>query len=161
VQTLDHQKYTYLQGYCRLWLFSACTYKLRLQETMRLTDNVRLTSGIIVATPSMKKHVTVKLVIDHEHWTCYTANDKNGEDDKRPSVRRLYFSWSCRTWHKTAVLPCCIMEKFYAKHSLLYNGKILCQRCLAATQGKLLCWNVLHKIPLCKLCTEKQVQFLS
>ena len=48
--------------YRRLWLFSACAYKLRLQETMRLTDNVRLTSGIIVATrtraaPSMRKHV--------------------------------------------------------------------------------------------------------
>ena len=61
-------------------LFSACVYKLRLQETM----NVRLTSGIIVATPSMRKHVW--------SWTLnnYT-NDKNG-DDKRPSVRRLYIS---------------------------------------------------------------------
>ena len=40
--------------YHRLWFFSACAYKLRLQETMRLTDNVRLTSGIIVAMPSMR-----------------------------------------------------------------------------------------------------------
>jgi len=54
---------------------------------MRLTDNVRLTIGIIVATPSMK-HVIAKCVIDHERWT----NDKNGEDDKRPSVRRFYLS---------------------------------------------------------------------
>ena len=53
-----------LSRYCRLWLFSACAYKqLRLQETMRLTDNVRLTSGIIVATPSMRKHVITKRVI--------------------------------------------------------------------------------------------------
>ena len=50
--------------YRRLWLFSACAYKLRLQETMRLTDNVRLTSGIIVATPSMRKHVIATRVID-------------------------------------------------------------------------------------------------
>jgi len=54
-------------------------------------------------------------------------------------------------------LSCCIMVKFYAKRSLLYNGKILCQRCLAVTQGKLLGWTALHKIPLCKLCTEKRV----
>ena len=38
-------------------LFSACAYKLTLQETMRLTENVRLTSGIIVAMPSMRKYV--------------------------------------------------------------------------------------------------------
>ena len=50
--------------YCRLGLFSACAYKLRLQETMHLTDNVRLTSSIIVATPSMRKHVIAKRVID-------------------------------------------------------------------------------------------------
>ena len=55
-----------MYGYRRLWLFSACAYKLRLQETMRLTDNVRLTSGIIVATPSMKKHVIGKRSIDRE-----------------------------------------------------------------------------------------------
>ena len=54
--------------YCRLWLFSACAYKLRLQETVRLTDNVRLTSGIIVATPSMRKHVIAKRSIDRS-WT--------------------------------------------------------------------------------------------
>ena len=53
-----------LTYYRRLWLFSTCAYKLRLQETMRLTDNVRLTSGIIVATPSMRKHVIAKHVID-------------------------------------------------------------------------------------------------
>ena len=40
---------------------------------------------------------------------------------------------------KFSNLSCCIMAKFYAKRSLLYNGKILCQRCLAVTQGKLLC----------------------
>jgi len=50
--------------YRRLWLFSICAYKLRLQETMRLTDNVHLTSGIIVATPSMRKHVIDKRVIN-------------------------------------------------------------------------------------------------
>ena len=54
-------------------------------------------------------------------------------------------------------LSCCIVAKFYAKRSLLYNGKILCQHCLAVTQGKLLCWNALHKIPLCRLCTENWV----
>jgi len=69
-------------NYRRLWLFSACAYKLRLQKTMRLTDNVRLTSGIIVATPSMRKHVC-----DRERCT----NDKNG-DDKHSSVRWLYES---------------------------------------------------------------------
>ena len=53
--------------YRRLWLFSACAYKLRLQETMRLTDNVRLTSGIIVAMPSMRKHMIAKLTYVH---TC-------------------------------------------------------------------------------------------
>jgi len=52
--------------YRRLWLLSACAYKLRLQETTRLTDNVRLTSGIIVATPSMKKHMIGKRSIDRE-----------------------------------------------------------------------------------------------
>jgi len=40
--------------------------KLRLQETMRPTNNVRLTSGIIVATPSVRKHVIAKRVIDRE-----------------------------------------------------------------------------------------------
>ena len=30
---------------------------------MHLTDNVRLTSGIIVAMPSMRKHVIAKRVI--------------------------------------------------------------------------------------------------
>ena len=55
--------WTVLLNYRRLWLFSACTYKLRLQETMHLTDNVRLTSGIIVAMPSMRKHVIAKRVI--------------------------------------------------------------------------------------------------
>ena len=54
---------------------------------MHLTDNVRLTNGIIVATPSMRKYVVAERVIDRERWT----NDKNGED-KRPRVRRLYFS---------------------------------------------------------------------
>ena len=77
----------FVLAYRRLWLFSACAYELRLQETMRLTDNVRLTSGIIVATPSMRKHVIAKRSINRERWT----NEKNG-DDKRPSVRRLYFS---------------------------------------------------------------------
>jgi len=59
---------------------------------MRLTDNVRLTSGIIVATPGMRKHVIAKRVINRS-WTSNVeqTNDKN-EDDKRPSVRRLYFS---------------------------------------------------------------------
>jgi len=71
--------------YRKLWLFNACAYK---QETMRLTDNVRLTSGITVATPSKGKHMIAKRLIDRERWTNY----KNGEDDKRPSVRRLYFS---------------------------------------------------------------------
>ena len=57
----DLRNYMYLismyMDYCRrLGLFSACAYKLRLQETMHLTDNVRLTSGIIVAMPSMRKH---------------------------------------------------------------------------------------------------------
>jgi len=72
--------------YCGLWLFSACAYKLTLQETMCPTDNARLTSGIIVATPSMRKNLIAKCVIDRyidrECWT----NDKNG-DDRRPSVR--------------------------------------------------------------------------
>jgi len=54
---------------------------------MRLTDNVRLTSGNIVATPSMRKHAWSIDRTDRERWT----NDKNG-DDKRPSVRRLYIS---------------------------------------------------------------------
>ena len=44
-------------------LAHAPIYKLRPQETMCLTDNVRLTSGIIVATPSMRKHVIAKRVI--------------------------------------------------------------------------------------------------
>ena len=52
-KTLEKQQY----NYCRRWLFSTCAYKLWLQETMRLTDSVRLTSGIIIATPSMRKHV--------------------------------------------------------------------------------------------------------
>jgi len=52
--------------YRRLWLFSACAYKVTLQATMRLTDNVHLTSGIIVATPSMRKHVIAERVIDLE-----------------------------------------------------------------------------------------------
>jgi len=58
--------------YCRLWLFSACANKLRLQETMRLTDNLRLTSGIIVATPSMRKHVIAKCVIVNIEQTTRT-----------------------------------------------------------------------------------------
>jgi len=58
--------YVCVLQYRRLWLFSACAYKLGMQETMRLTDNVRLTSGIIVATPSMRKHVIAKRVIDRE-----------------------------------------------------------------------------------------------
>ena len=84
--------------YRRLWLFSACGCKLRLQETLHLTDNVHLTSGIIVAT-CRAQHEEVRDsqmcdMIDRypswmfERWT----NDKNGEDDKRPRVRRLYFS---------------------------------------------------------------------
>ena len=76
------------RGTCirRLWLFSTCAYKLRLQESTRLTDNVRLTSGIIVATPSMRKYVIAKRVIVNVEQMTRT------EDDKRPSVRRLYFS---------------------------------------------------------------------
>ena len=61
-----------LTPYRRLWLFSACAYKLRLQETMRLTDNVRLTSGIIAATPSMRKHVIAKRVIVNVEQTTRT-----------------------------------------------------------------------------------------
>ena len=53
-------------------MFSGYTYKLRLQETMRLTDNVRLTSGIIVATPSMRKHVIAKHVIVNTEQTTRT-----------------------------------------------------------------------------------------
>jgi len=60
------------RNYCRLKLFSACAYKLRLQETMRLTDSVRLTSGIIVATPSMRKHVIAKHVIVNVEQTTRT-----------------------------------------------------------------------------------------
>ena len=55
-----------LTYYRRLWLFSTCAYKLRLQETMRLTDNERLTCGFIVATPSMRKHVIANRSIDRE-----------------------------------------------------------------------------------------------
>ena len=66
--------------YRRLWLFSACTYKLRLQETMRLTDIVRLTSGIVVATPSMRKHVIAKGVIDRERWTCYKRQERRWQE---------------------------------------------------------------------------------
>ena len=65
-------QFTYLWVYRRLWLFSACAYKLRLQETMRLTDNVRLTSGLIVATPSMRKHVIAKRVIVNVEQTTRT-----------------------------------------------------------------------------------------
>ena len=65
----------WFRQYRRLWLFSACAYKLRLQETMCLTDNVRLTSSIIVATPSMGNHVIAKSVIVNVEQT---------------SVRRLY-----------------------------------------------------------------------
>jgi len=62
---------------------------------MRLTDNVRLTSGIIVAGRRAQHEEardsqtcdTIWLIdIDRERCT----NDKNG-DDQRPSVRRLYF----------------------------------------------------------------------
>ena len=66
----------FLQDYRRLWLFSACTYKLRAQETMRLTDNVRLMSGIILATPSMRKHAIAKRVIDRERLTCYKRQER-------------------------------------------------------------------------------------
>ena len=63
--------------YRRLWLFRACAYKLRLQETMRLTDNVRLTSGIIVAMPSMRKHVIAKCVIVNVEQTTRTEKMKS------------------------------------------------------------------------------------
>jgi len=43
-------------------------------------------------------------------------------------------------------IPCCIIAK--------------CWHCLAVTQGKLLWWKVLHKIPTCKFCAEKQVHLL-
>ncbi len=45
--------------YRRIWLFSACIYEISpLQETMRLTDSVRLTkSGIALVMPSKLKHV--------------------------------------------------------------------------------------------------------
>ena len=39
---------------------------------MRLTDNVRLTSGIIAATPSMRKHVIAKRVIVNVEQTTRT-----------------------------------------------------------------------------------------
>ena len=63
---------------------------------MRLTDNVRLTSGIIVATPSMRKHVIAKRVmhrwsIDRERRTLNKQTTRT-EMTSAPSVRRLYFS---------------------------------------------------------------------
>jgi len=51
------------------------------------------------------------------------------------------------------------MAKFYAKRSLLYNGKILCWPCLAVNQGKLYA-EVLHKIPMSMFYAEKQVHLL-
>ena len=75
--------------YRRLWLFSACAYKLRLQETMRLTDNVHLTSGIIVAMPSMWKHVIAKRVIDRERWRCYKWQKRRWQAPQCPTT--LFF----------------------------------------------------------------------
>jgi len=39
---------------------------------MRLTENVRLTSGLIVATPSTRKHVIAKRVIVNVEQTTRT-----------------------------------------------------------------------------------------
>jgi len=53
------------------------------------------------------------------------------------------------------------MEKFYAKHSLLYNDNILCQGCLAVTQGKLaFMLKYFDKIHLCMFCAAKRVYLL-
>ena len=84
-----------------LWLFSACAYKLRLQETMRLTDNVRLTSGIIVATPSMRKHVIAKRVMDRLWTLNKRTNDKNG-DDKCPQCQTTLFFFTT-VWSEATI----------------------------------------------------------
>ena len=70
------------------------------------------------------------------------SNLSTGEANLQPSLfTGVMRGHSGRTYNgiKFTNMSCCIMAKFYAKRSLLYNGKILCQRCLAVTQGKLLC----------------------
>ena len=84
--------------YRRLWLFSACAYKLRLQETMRLTDNVRLTSGIIVATPSMRKHMIAKRVIVNVEQTTRTEMTSVPVSDDSIFLHHIFKGiWTPRT----------------------------------------------------------------
>ena len=87
--------YDHYMNYCWLWLFSACAYKHRLQETMRLTDNVRLTTGIIVATPSMRKHVIAKRVIDWS-WTLNKRQERRRWQAPRCRTTLFFFMkvWS-------------------------------------------------------------------
>ena len=47
---------------------------------MRLTDNVHLMSGIIVATPSMRKHVIAKRVIVNATRTEMMTNTPVSDD---------------------------------------------------------------------------------
>ncbi len=80
----------YLADYCRLCLFSACAYKPHLWGTMCLTGSVRLIkSGIALASPSKLKRVMCMC-----QQTCdseLNAKKKSREDDKRPSIRGVYF----------------------------------------------------------------------
>jgi len=58
---------------------------------MRLTDNVRLRSGIVVATPSMRKHVIAKRVTMNVEQTTRTEKMTSDFASRKCDPRPPYF----------------------------------------------------------------------
>ena len=74
------------------------------------------------------------LITDCSSYTCSKAAHAGGSTNTCENSRNFLLGRSFgRTYNciKFTNLSCYIMTKFYAKRSLLYNGKILCQGCLA------------------------------